>query len=320
MKRIAVLTSGGDAPGMNAAIRAVVRSAHYHHIEVYGVERGYAGLIEGDMRPLARRDVSDIIQRGGTILRTARSPEFNTYEGRQKAAEALAAREIEGLVVVGGDGSFRGAKDFYHDFGVKTIGVPGTIDNDLGYTDRTIGFDTAVNTVLAAINNLRDTMSSHDRVVIVQVMGRRCGLIALHAGIAGGAEVILVPERAVDYDDVAQVLCRGQAVGKRSGIVVLAEGAAPVEDVERELKTRTDLSFRTTVLGYIQRGGSPSMEDRVLASRLAIRAVELLRDGIGGNVVGVKGGEVIDLPIDEALAIRPRFDDALFDQAKMLSL
>ena len=320
MKRIAVLTSGGDAPGMNAAIRAVVRTANYHNIEVYGVERGYAGLIEGELQLLSRRSVSDTIQRGGTILRTARSAEFTTYEGRKKAAEALAYRGIDGLVVIGGDGSLRGANDLYHEFGVKAIGVPGTIDNDLGYTDRTIGFDTAVNTALSAINNLRDTMSSHDRVVIVEVMGRHSGEIALHAGLAGGAEVILVPEIPVDYDDVAAVLNRGKAVGKKSGIVVLAEGAAPLEEVTKELKERTGLSFRTTVLGYIQRGGSPTMEDRVLASRLAIRAVDLLRKNEGGRVVGVKGGEIIDLPIAEALSVPARFEQELYEEAKILSL
>ena len=320
MKRIAVLTSGGDAPGMNAAIRAVVRTARYHDIEVYGVERGYAGLIEGDMRLLSRHDVSDIIQRGGTVLRTARSQEFTTPEGRKAAAKALADKGIEGLVVIGGDGSFRGANAFYKECGIQTVGVPGTIDNDLGYTDRTIGFDTAVNTVLAAINNLRDTMSSHDRVVIVEVMGRHCGAIALHAGIAGGAEVILLPEIKIDYDEVAAVLDRGNAVGKKSGIVVVAEGAAPIAEVESELKSRTDLSFRTTVLGYIQRGGSPTMEDRVLASKLGIRAVELLRDDVGGVVVGVKGGAVVDMPIEEALSLPVHFDSELYEQAKILSL
>ena len=320
MRRIAVLTSGGDAPGMNAAIRAVVRAANYDHIEVYGVQRGYAGLIEGDMQMLSRRSVSDTIQRGGTILKTARSVEFTTYEGRRQAAEALSVRGIDGLVVIGGDGSLRGANDLFREFGVKTVGVPGTIDNDLGYTDRTIGFDTAVNTALSAINNLRDTMSSHDRVVIVQVMGRHCGDIALHAGLAGGAEVILVPEKPVDFDEVAAVLNRGKSVGKSSGIVVLAEGASPLEETLHELKERTGLSFRTTVLGYIQRGGSPTMEDRVLASRLGMRAVSLLKEGKGGRVVGVKGGEVIDLPIADALAIKPRFDEELYEQAKMLSL
>ncbi len=320
MKRIAVLTSGGDAPGMNAAIRAVVRAASYYNIEVYGVERGYMGLIEGDMHMMSRRNVSDTIQRGGTILRTARCPEFNTYEGRKKAAESLANRNVEGLVVIGGDGSFHGALDFYNDFGVKTVGIPGTIDNDLGYTDRTIGFDTAVNTALNAINNLRDTMSSHERVVIVQVMGRHSGQIALHAGLAGGAEVILVPEHKVDFDDVASVLNRGTAVGKTSGIVVHAEGACPLEEAMAEIKARTGLSLRSTVLGYIQRGGSPTMADRVLASKLGIRAVQLLKENKGGIVVGSKGDDVIEMPIAEALAVEPSFDEALYEQAKMLSL
>ena len=320
MKRIAVLTSGGDAPGMNAAIRAVVRTANYHHMEVYGAERGYAGLIEGDLKMLSRRSVSDTIQRGGTILRTARSEEFTTYEGRKKAAENLSDRGIDGLVVIGGDGSLHGANDLWKEFGVKVIGVPGTIDNDLGYTDRTIGFDTAVNTALSSINNLRDTMSSHDRVVIVQVMGRRSGEIALHAGLAGGAEVILVPEKPVDFDDVASILNRGKAVGKTSGIVVLAEGACPLDEAMKELKERTGLSFRSTVLGYIQRGGSPTMADRVLASRLGVRAVELLKENKGGLAVGVKGGKVVDLPIGEALAVKPFFDEELYEQAKILSL
>jgi len=320
MKRIAVLTSGGDAPGMNAAIRAVVRTAGYHHMEVYGSERGYAGLIEGELKMLSRRSVSDTIQRGGTILKTARSEEFTTYEGRKKAAENLSDRGIEGLVVIGGDGSFRGANDLWKEFGVKVIGVPGTIDNDLGYTDRTIGFDTAVNTALSSINNLRDTMSSHDRVVIVQVMGRRSGEIALHAGLAGGAEVILVPEKPVDFDEVASILNRGKAVGKTSGIVVLAEGACPLEEAMKELKERTGLSFRSTVLGYIQRGGSPTMADRVLASRLGVKAVELLKENKGGLAVGVKGGAVVTLPIGEALAIPAFFDEELYEQAKILSL
>ena len=320
MKSIAVLTSGGDAPGMNAAIRAVVRTAYYYGIKVYGVQRGYAGLIDGEMYEISRRGVSDTIQRGGTILRTARSQEFTTYEGRKKAADQLAKRGIEGLVVIGGDGSFKGANAFYHDFGIKTVGIPGTIDNDLGYTDRTIGFDTAVNTALASINNLRDTMSSHERVVIVEVMGRHCGAIALHAGLAGGAEVILVPEKKVDYDEVAKLLSSGESSGKTSGIVVLAEGAAPIAEVESELRARTGLSFRTTVLGYIQRGGSPTMEDRVLASRLGIRAVELLKEDVGGVVVGVQGGKVIELPIEEALAIPVRFESELYEEAKILSL
>ena len=320
MKRIAVLTSGGDAPGMNAAIRAVVRTANYHHIEVYGVERGYEGLIEGDLKMMSRRSVSDTIQRGGTILKTARSEAFTTYDGRRKAAEALSDRGVEGLVVIGGDGSRRGANDLYREFGVKVIGLPGTIDNDLGYTDRTIGFDTAVNIAISAINCLRDTMSSHERVVVVQVMGRRSGEIALHAGLAGGAEVILVPEKPVDYDEVASILNRGKAVGKTSGIVVLAEGAAPLEETMKELSERTGLSLKSTVLGYIQRGGSPTMADRVLASRLGVRAVELLKENKGGLAVGVKNGAVVALPIGEALAIKPFFDEELYEQAKILSL
>jgi 6-phosphofructokinase 1 len=216
MKRIGLLTSGGDAPGMNACIRAVVRYAIYHDIEVYGIERGYVGLVIDEMRILTKRSVSDIIQRGGTILKTARCKE---------GASNLSNRGIEGLIVIGGDGSFRGAKDLYELFGVKAVGIPGTIDNDLNYTDFTLGFDTAVNTALAAINNLRDTMSSHDRVSIVEVMGRSCGDIALYAGVAGGAEVVLVPENEVNIEEVCDKLIKSQALGKKSGIIVLAEGA-----------------------------------------------------------------------------------------------
>lgn len=318
--RIGVLTSGGDAPGMNAAIRAVVRYSSFNNIEVYGVERGYIGLINDEFSMLSRRTVSDIVQRGGTMLRTARCEEFQTYEGRKKAAEVLAARNIDGLIVIGGDGSFRGAADLYTDFGIKTIGIPGTIDNDLGYTDRTIGFDTAVNTALNAINNLRDTMSSHERVVIVQVMGRHSGQIALHAGICGGAEVIMVPEYPVNFDAIAATLLRDVAVGKTSGIVMMAEGACTLDTAMKEIKARTGLSLRSTVLGYIQRGGSPSMEDRVLASQMAVRAVDLLRAGKGGRVIGTKGYQIIDMPIKEALAIPPKFNEELFEIAKILSL
>ena len=318
--KIAVLTSGGDAPGMNAAIRAVVRYADYYDIEVYGVERGYAGLIAGELSIMSRRTVSDIIQRGGTKLRTARSAEFETYEGQKQAAKVLSLYGIDGLVVIGGDGSFRGLQALSSNFGVKGVGIPGTIDNDLSYTDYTLGFDTAVNTCLSAINNLRDTMSSHDRVVVVQVMGRRCGDLALYSALSGGAEVVMVPEHKIDFDAVAKKLKRNVEKGKQSGIIVLAEGAAPLNEVVNELKARTGLSFRSIVLGHIQRGGAPSMADRVLATRMGARAVDLLRKGMfGAKVVGIKDNAIIDMDIEEALNVPRDTNEALYELANIVS-
>ncbi len=318
--RIAVLTSGGDSPGMNAAIRAVVRYATYYDIEVFGIERGFLGLVNGDMFLMSRRSVSDIIQRGGTKLKTARCPEFNQYDTMRVAVEMLNGSGIDGLIVIGGDGSFKGLKDLSVNFRVKGIGIPGTIDNDLSYTDFTLGFDTAVNTVVSAINNLRDTMSSHERVSIIEVMGRKCGDIALYAGLAGGAEIVLVPEHKVNYDEVAARLARNAKRGKQSAIIVKAEGACPLDEVMQELKKRTNMSFRSTVLGHIQRGGAPSMADRVLASRFAIRAVDLLREGKGGRVVGIKNNQIIDYDVAEALAMPRIVDESLYEVTSILSL
>ena len=320
MEKIAILTSGGDAPGMNACIRAVVRYAIYNDMEVYGVEKGYNGLINDEMRRLERRSVSDILQRGGTILKTARCEEFNTLEGQEKAAKALKKRGIEGLVVIGGDGSFRGAKDLHENFGVKVVGIPGTIDNDLYYTDYTLGFDTAVNTVLSAINNIRDTMTSHDRVAIIEVMGRNCGDIALYAGIGGGAEYILVPEIKTDYDALCQKLKESYDSGKTSDIILLAEGAAKGPYVEKIIRERVGISVRTTVLGYIQRGGGPSNSDRVLAARFGVHAVKLLKDNISGRVVGVVDNKIIDTDICTALSMKGDIDKNLYDIAAILSI
>lgn len=318
--KIAVLTSGGDAPGMNAAIRAVVRYADYYDIEVYGVERGYAGLIAGNLSIMSRRSVSDIIQRGGTKLRTARSAEFETYEGQKQAAKVLSFYGIDGLVVIGGDGSFRGLQAISKNFGVKGVGIPGTIDNDLSYTDYTLGFDTAVNTCVSAINNLRDTMSSHDRVVVVQVMGRRCGDLALYSALSGGAEIVMVPEHKTDYDQISRKLKRNVEKGKQSGIIVLAEGASPLDEVVSELKARTGLSFRSIVLGHIQRGGAPSMADRVLATRMGAKAVDLLRDGmVGARVVGIKDNAIIDMDIEDALNVPRHTNEALYELANIVS-
>jgi len=319
--KIAVLTSGGDAPGMNAAIRAVVRCADYMGIEIYGVERGYVGLINGDISLMSRRTVGDIIQRGGTKLKTARCPEFETYEGRKKAAEVLSYRGIDNLVVIGGDGSFHGLQALTHDFGIKGVGIPGTIDNDLSYTDYTLGFDTAANTIVSAINNVRDTMSSHDRVAVVEVMGRHCGDLALYSGIAGGAEIVLVPEHPINYDAIAERLKKSALQGKQSGIIMLAEGAGKTEDVIKELKSRANFSYRSIVLGYTQRGGTPSMVDRVLATRLGCRAVELIRSGLkDSRVVGIKNNSIVDYNIDEALAMPRKTDESLYELATIVSL
>ena len=254
MKRIGVLTSGGDAPGMNACIRAVVRTAKYFGMEIFGIRQGYAGLLNDDMVPMEMRSVSDIVQRGGTMLRTARCVEMYTPEGQQRAAKTLNEKGIEGLVVSGGDGSFKGAKSLTENFGIPTIGIPGTIDNDLEYTDYTLGFDTAVNTCLDIINKLRDTMTSHERISVVEVMGRHCGDIALFAGIASGAEIIVVPEIRYDMEDIVMRINRSRSSGKHSNIIILAEGVATADEFTKMLQTETTYSVRGTTIGHVQRG------------------------------------------------------------------
>jgi 6-phosphofructokinase 1 len=320
MKRIGLLTSGGDAPGMNAAIRAVVRTAIYFGMEVYGIERGYSGLIEDRMVQMEMRSVSDIVQRGGTMLRTARCLEMLTPEGQKTAVETLKRRGIEGLVVIGGDGSFRGAKCLTENFGIPTIGIPGTIDNDLEYTDYTLGFDTAVNTCLEVINKLRDTMNSHERISVVEVMGRHCGDIALYAGITSGAEIIVVPEIACDMDDIVMRINRSRVSGKHSNIIVVAEGAANSEDFAKQLQEVTTYSVRATNIGHIQRGGSPSMADRMLAAQFGNKAVRLLKDGIGNRVVGIRNNQIIDMDIIEAVSMKKRFNYELYETLQMISM
>jgi len=318
MKTIGVLTSGGDAPGMNAAIRAVVRTGLEKGIKVMGIKRGYSGLINGEIEDMDRHSVSDIIQRGGTILRTARCPEFKTEEGRLKAVNILKVFGIDGLVVIGGDGSFQGAR-LLSQLGIATIGLPGTIDNDLAYTDFTIGFDTAVNTVLDAINKLRDTSSSHGRVSIVEVMGRNCGDIALYAGIAGGAESVIVPEVGYDFDDLCKSIITDKINGKWHNLIILAEGVGGAKELAEKVEDVTGITARATVLGHIQRGGSPSAQDRILASRMGYRAVELLEEGKSDRVVGIKGNVIIDEDIEEALNMPSRFDNRLYEIARTLS-
>lgn len=320
MKRIGLLTSGGDAPGMNAAIRAVVRTAIYFGMEIYGIERGYAGLIDDEMRRLEMRSVSDIVQRGGTMLRTARCMEMLTPEGQQQAVSTLKKRGIEGLVVIGGDGSFRGAKCLTENYGIPTIGIPGTIDNDLQYTDYTLGFDTAVNTCIEVINKLRDTMTSHERISVVEVMGRHCGDIALYAGIASGAEIIVVPEIAFDMDDIIMRINRSRASGKHSNIVIVAEGVMTAEEFAKQLQAVTTYSVRSTNIGHIQRGGSPSMADRMLAAQFGNKAVRLLKDGIGNRVVGIHDNHIIDMDIIEAVSMKKQFNHELYETLQMISM
>ncbi len=320
MKRIGLLTSGGDAPGMNAAIRAVVRSGIYFGMEVYGIERGYAGLMEDIVVPMEMRSVSNIVQCGGTKLRTARCMEMLTVEGQKKAVDTLDKHGIEGLVVIGGDGSFRGAKVLSEQYGVPTIGIPGTIDNDLEYTDYTLGFDTAVNTCLDIINKLRDTMTSHERVSVVEVMGRHCGDIALFSGIASGAEIIVVPEVAFDMSEIVGRINRSRANGKHSNIVIIAEGVMSAEAFAKQLQASTPYSVRPTCIGHVQRGGSPSMADRMLAAQFGNKAIRLLNDGTGNRVVGIRNNKIIDMDIIEAVSMKKKFNYELYETLQMISM
>lgn len=320
MKKIGILTSGGDAPGMNACIRATTRYALNYGLEVCGIERGYQGLIDDDICELKARSVSDIIQRGGTFLKTARCPEFMHVEGQAKAVANLKKHNIDALVVIGGNGSFMGIKDLKANFGVNAVGVPGTIDNDLSYTDFTLGFDTAVNTVLSAINNLRDTMTSHGRVSIVEVMGRHCGDIALYSGMCGGAEIILVPEVSFDLDEICRRLDVNMKKGKTSDIIVLAEGVCHAQELKEAIMAKLDISIRCTTLGHIQRGGAPSMQDRKLAAMFGIAAVEALLKGKSNCVIGIKNNQIIDCGIDEAMAMPSHFNEEVYKQAMILSL
>ena len=319
-KTIAVLTSGGDAPGMNAAVRAVARAALSKGIKVYGVRRGYNGLLNGDVFEMNLRSVSDILSKGGTVLYTARSPEFNTKEGVKKAADNCRKLGIDGVVVIGGDGSFRGARDLTGE-GIPCIGVPGTIDNDISSSDYTIGFDTAMNTAMEMIDKIRDTAQSHDRCSVVEVMGRRCGDIALEVGIAIGASAILVPE--VPYDlkkDVIDVLLKNRETGKKHFIIVVAEGIGGIDGIVKEIEAQTGIETRGTVLGHVQRGGSPTLRDRVVASRMGYRAVELLEEDQSNRVVVMKDNHIVDYDISEALAMKKQFNTKLFNIAHEISI
>lgn len=305
---------------MNAAIRAVVRKGIYHGCEVFGVKRGFAGLIEGDLDPFDLGTVADIIQRGGTILLTARSEDFFTREGRAAAAASLRRVGVDGLVVIGGDGSFRGALALHEEAGVPVVCVPATIDNDIPGTDYAIGFDTAVNNVVAAINKIRDTATSHERTFVVEVMGRHSGFIALYAGLAGGAESILIPEAPFDIDAVCRKLLRGVRRGKLHSIIVVAEGAGSAAEVAREVKARTGFDTKITVLGHIQRGGTPTAFDRLLASVMGARAVELLLAGEQCVAVGVTGGELWHCQLREIFTQHKEIDKELYQLAEILAM
>ncbi|WP_430885537.1 6-phosphofructokinase [Fusibacter sp. JL216-2] len=319
MKRIGVLTSGGDAPGMNAALRAVVRVAICSGLKVSGIKRGYQGLIEGDIEDMDVSSVGDIIHRGGTKLRTARCEEFKTPEGLERGLEVLRMFNIDGLVVIGGDGSFQGAKKLAN-AGFPTIGIPATIDNDLEYTDYTIGFDTALNTVVDAISKVRDTSTSHDRASILEVMGRNCGDIALYAGLAGGAESIIIPELDNDVDDICRKLIQGRNRGKLHNIILLAEGVGKPYDWAETIYEKTGVEVRVSVIGYLQRGGTPTAFDRILASRMGAKAIELLQEGKAGRALGIKGHDIVDLDIDDALEMHKNIDMDLVKTAGQLSI
>ena len=319
MKTIGILTSGGDAPGMNAAVRAVVRTAIANGMTVKGIMRGYNGLIENDIVDLNARSVSDIIGRGGTMLYTARSPRFREEEGILEGVKTCKEHGIEGVVVIGGDGSFRGARDLsLH--GIPCVGIPGTIDNDIACTDYTIGFDTAMNTAMEMVDKIRDTSQSHDRCSIVEVMGRNAGHLALQCGVAVGAASIVVPEVPITMDEIIEKIRRMQKTGKRHFIIVVAEGVGKVDEMAKHIESATGIVSRATVLGHVQRGGNPSVRDRVVATQLGHAAVELLREGKGNRVVGIKDNKVVDYDIYEALNMTKDLDMEMYNIANITSI
>jgi len=319
MKRIAVLTSGGDAPGMNAAIRAVVRRAIFNGLEVIGVRHGYQGLIDNNFIPMGVSSVGDIIQRGGTILHTARCAEFKTEAGRRLALDNLERSDVDALVTIGGDGTFRGALELGK-LGMPVVGIPGTIDNDIFGTETTLGFDTAVNTVIDAIDKIRDTATSHERTYVIEVMGRNCGYIALYAGLAGGAESILVPERSSNIDGIIARLKMGLRRGKVHSIIIVAEGVSSGAEVAKVIHERTGLETRTSVLGYIQRGGSPTAHDRILGSLMGAKAVDLLLDEKWNMMTASKSGQIVAVPLDLVLQQSHELPQDMYDMALSLSI
>ena len=324
MKRIGVFTSGGDSPGMNACIRAAVRGAIYHNIEIFGIKHGYNGMISGEIIKMSSHSVSNTIQKGGTILKTARSKEFLTPEGRKKAYEQLSKHNIEGLIAIGGDGTFTGAEVFFNEFGIPTVGCPGTIDNDLYGTDYTIGYDTAVNTALDAIDKIRDTADSHDRVFFIEVMGRDSGYIAIFCGIAGGAEIVMVPETLTSLDTVAETLNQGWNRSKTSSIIVVAEGdeEGNATEIAKKIREKTSDKFdiKVSTLGHIQRGGAPTARDRILASRLGLGAVEGLMKGYKNVMIGVVNEQIAYTPFADAISKSKPIRQELINMVNILSI
>ncbi|MCC6730385.1 MAG: 6-phosphofructokinase [Chthonomonadales bacterium] len=320
MRKVGVLTSGGDAPGMNAALRAVVRSGVAAGVQVVGIERGFQGLMAGSLRPMDAGSVSNIINRGGTILRSARSEEFKTAAGQARAAQVIEREAIDGLVLIGGDGTYRGGLAINSTCGVRVVGIPGTIDNDIPGTRYTIGFDTAINTAMDAIDRVRDTSASHDRVFVVEVMGRHNGFIAMEVGLAAGAEAVIIPECPCDMIGLCEEVMAWNARGKMSCIIIVAEGAASAADVATAITQVTRIETRLTVLGHIQRGGSPSARDRALATRFGHHAVQLLREGATNVMVGVQeGSEVVASPLEQVLEGRRDLNLSLFDVVRVMA-
>ena len=323
IKNIAVLTSGGDAPGMNAAVRAVVRAGIFNNMKVFGIFNGYDGLITGNLKELKSRDVSNIIQTGGTILKTARSKEFRTVEGRKKAHVHLQELGIDALIVIGGDGTLRGAREFTSEFNIPVIGMPGTIDNDLWGTDYTIGYDTALNTVVDAVDKIRDTAASHNRLFFIEVMGRDAGFLALRSGIACGAEAILIPETETHLDQLKDYLEKGKKKRKSSSIIIVAEGDEEGGAFEIARKVKKDFEeykIRVSILGHIQRGGRPSAFDRVLASRLGVAAVDALLDDQKSIMVGLHNREIVHIPFNKTIKHHKAINDSLIVVADILTI
>ncbi|MBR6874040.1 MAG: 6-phosphofructokinase [Ruminococcus sp.] len=311
-RKIGILTSGGDAPGMNAVVRAVARAALAKGMQVCGIQRGYVGLLNGDVFEMTSRSVSGVIRYGGTFLYTARCPEFRTMEGVKKGYDKCKELGLDGLVVVGGDGSFRGAGDL-SSLGIPCIGIPGTIDNDIQCTEYTIGYDTAMNTAMEMIDKICDTTQSHDRCSVIEVMGRRAGYIAVNVGIAVGAEAVITLEEPYDLNEIAQKMIKAKAGGKTHFLIVVAEGVGQTDVIARTIQEMTGMESRVTVLGHVQRGGSPTVRDRVLATEMGYHAVELLDQGIGNRIVGLKDGKVYDIDLQEGLAMKKPFIDLRYD-------
>jgi len=319
IKKIAVMTSGGDAPGMNAAIRAAVRTAVTENIEIVGIKRGYSGLLDEDFIEMSYASVGGIMEKGGTILRSSRCEEFQTTEGRKRAADILKKYSIEALVVIGGEGSLTGAMLLSEENDIPVIGIPGTIDNDIAHTDMCIGVDTCLNTVIDNIQKLKDTASSHERAFIVEVMGRHSGYIALASGLATGAEAILIPEIPVDYDAIAEKLWNERKRGKINCIVVVAEGVASAYTVARHMEHRIGYETRITILGHVQRGGSPTAFDRILASRMGYEAIKALQEGDFGTMIALQSGKMVRIPLKKVLSEKKKIDEKLIEMSKILS-